>query len=153
VRSAFVYTREAHPGEIYPHHDSMERKLAHARVFQRLFGVRRTILVDDLAGTGHRGFGMLPNMTYILDRRHVVVFRSNWTEPRSIRAALRYLLDMQEHRADGARLAPFYAELHGFRRVDDPAFEEGLRRNGPKASREFHEVMARRKTRESPGLG
>ena len=131
----------------------MVRKLAHAREFQRLFAVRRPILVDDLAGTAHTGFGMLPNMTYILDRRHVVVFRSNWTDPASIRAALHYLLEVQERRLPGARLAPFYAELHGFRWVDDPAFEAGLQRNGPKASREFREAMENRTSRESPGLG
>ncbi len=36
VQFLFVYVREAHPGEHYPHHDSFERKLAHARAFQRM---------------------------------------------------------------------------------------------------------------------
>ena len=35
VEFLFVYVREAHPGEYYPHHDSFERKLAHARAFQQ----------------------------------------------------------------------------------------------------------------------
>lgn len=153
MRSAFVYTREAHPGEVYPHHESIERKLAHARTFQREFDVRRPILVDDLSGTTHRAFGMLPNMTYVLDRRHTVVFRSNWTEPASIRAALGYLLDVDDRKRSGARLAPFYAELHGFRWVDDAAFDVGLTRNGPKAGREFRDALASRTSRESPGLG
>ncbi len=33
-RFVFVYTREAHPGEHYPHHTSVEQKLAHARVLR-----------------------------------------------------------------------------------------------------------------------
>lgn len=30
VGSIFVYTHEAHPGENYPHHTSMEQKSRHA---------------------------------------------------------------------------------------------------------------------------
>ena len=31
VGSVFLYTHEAHPGEIYPHLTSMEQKFKHAR--------------------------------------------------------------------------------------------------------------------------
>ena len=34
----FVYTREAHPGENYGPHGSMEQKLAHAQAFQERGG-------------------------------------------------------------------------------------------------------------------
>ena len=54
VASVFVYTREAHPGEHFPAHQTFAKKLAHARAFRREFGITRRILVDDLAGTGHR---------------------------------------------------------------------------------------------------
>ena len=48
--SLFIYTREAHPGEILPHHTSFAQKLAMARRFQEEQGVRRRILVDALDG-------------------------------------------------------------------------------------------------------
>ncbi len=137
VRSLFIYVREAHPGEYYPHHDSFERKLAHAREFQRQFDVQRSILVDDLEGTIHRAFGGLPNMTYILNRAHTVAFRSDWTDAITVRVALDYLLLNQERRSAGAKLVPFYAELMGFRMSDPEAFDAALERNGPKAVAEM----------------
>ena len=143
VQSVFLYVREAHPGELLPHHDIFDRKLAHAREFKRLFALRRPILVDDLAGTAHITFGRLPNMTYVLSSSHTVVYRSAWTDPPSIRAALDYLLGVQDRRRGGERLAPFYSELLAFRWIDDPAFYEGLERNGPKAVAEFRAATER----------
>ena len=143
VESVFVYVREAHPGEQFGPHDSFERKLAYACEFQRLFDVRRPILVDDLEGRAHRAFGQMPNMTYVLNSAHSVVFRSAWTDPDTIRLALDYLLGVQARRQAGARLAPFYSELQGFRRVDDAGFQAGLARNGPQAVREYAEATQR----------
>lgn len=142
VRSVFVYVREAHPGEHYPHHDTFARKLAHARAFADLFAVKRPILVDDLAGTAHRGFGGMPNMTYVLGGAHRVAFKSAWTDAATIQWAVDYLLGVQGRRREGARLAPFSVELQGYRWVDDPAFQAGLARNGAKAVREFAEARA-----------
>ena len=140
VQSVFLYIREAHPGEDLPHHDSFQRKLDHARKFREQFRVRRRILVDDLDGSGHRAFGGLPNMTYILSSAHTVLFRSAWTDSATVKVALDYLLDVQVRRREGARLAPFYSELLGFRWVDDAAFYRGLEQNGPKAVLEFDEA-------------
>ena len=143
VESVFVHVREAHPGQHFGPHDSLERKLAYVGEFQRLFDVRRPILVDDLEGSAHRAFGQMPNMTHILNSGHSVVFRSAWTDPETIRLALDYLLGVQARRRAGARLAPFYSELQGFRWVDDAAFQAGLARNGPRAVREFAEATQR----------
>jgi len=137
VQSIFVYVREAHPGEYYPHHDTFERKLQHAREMQRIFEMRRPIFVDDLTGTAHRVFGGLPNMTYIVNNAHTIAFRSDWTDAPTVRFAIDYLLDAQERRRDGARLAPFYAEIMGFRERDEAAFDQALERNGPKAVTEM----------------
>lgn len=137
----FVYVREPHPGEHYPHHTSMAQKLAHARAFRDQFGIRRDILVDDLAGTGHRAFGCLPNMTWILTTAHRVFFKADWTDPPTIRLAMEYLLGVQELRRRGGRVAPFYVELQGYRWNDPAAFDEGLRRAGPKAYAEFQEAL------------
>ncbi len=143
VQSIFVYTREAHPGENYPHHTSFEQKLALAREFRDLFSVRRPILVDDLEGTVHKAFGRLPNMTYILAPDNRVVFRSDWTDPDTVRAAPEYLMAKRSKRRKGKRLAPFYAEIEGSRSVDHAAFNAGLARNGPKAVTEFADAQKR----------
>ena len=137
VGSIFLYVREAHPGEHYPHHDSFECKLAHAREFKRVFDTTRPILVDDLAGSAHRGFGGLPNMTYIVNQAHSIVFRSDWTDAPTVKFALEYVLSAQERRRQGAKLAPFYAEIQGFRERDEGAFDKALERNGPKAVTEM----------------
>ena len=69
-----VYAREAHPGENYPHHASLEQKLAHACTLRTLEQIQEIpILVDDFAGTTHRAYGLLPNMTYLIDRDGIVV--------------------------------------------------------------------------------
>ena len=78
----FLYTREAHPGENFPAHRSMDQKLSHARAFKERFQIERPILVDDLFGAGHKLYGMLPNMTYLIGRSGKVLFRADWTDPR-----------------------------------------------------------------------
>jgi hypothetical protein len=137
VQSVFIYTREAHPGENYPAHTSFEQKLQYARDFKEIVGVRRLILVDDLNGTTHRAFGTLPNMTYILNSAHTILFRANWTDPLTIRFALDYHFGVLDRRRSGLRQNPFYMEMHGFRWVDDDAFFEGLELAGPQAVSDF----------------
>ena len=137
LQSVFIYCREAHPGENYPAHQTFEQKLRYARDFRDHFNVRRPVLVDDLEGTAHRAFGTLPNMTYVLNQAHTVLFRANWTDPPTIRLALDYLFNVLDRRRSGLRLNPFYAELHGFRWVDDDAFFEGLELAGEQAISDF----------------
>lgn len=143
LRSAFIYTREAHPGEVHPAHTSFDQKLAYAAEFRERFGVARPILVDDLEGTAHRAFGCLPNMTYILNQAHTVLFRANWTDPATIQFALDYHFDVLDRRRSGLRLNPFYAEFHGFRWVDDEAFFDGLELAGERAVAEFRQAQKR----------
>jgi hypothetical protein len=64
----FIYIPEAHPGENVPHHDSFERKLACARLLAGEAGIGRDIRVDDLDGTVHRAYGLMPNMTWVIGR-------------------------------------------------------------------------------------
>lgn len=139
----FVYTREAHPGEQYPALRSMEQKLRHAAAFRELFGVKRPILVDDLAGTGHHQYGTLPNMTYLVGRGGRVLFRADWTDTPTIRFALDYVLASRARRREGLRMAPFYAELVGYRWNDQAKFQEGLERAGPQAVSDFARMQER----------
>ena len=142
VGSAFLYTHEAHPGESYPHHDSFERKLAHAQDLRDRLGVTRPILVDGLDGACHQSFGMMPNMTWIIARGGVPVYKSDWTDAASVRNALEYLTQLVARRKAGARLVPFQVERVDYRDSDRTAFFAGLERSGPKAVREF-EVFSR----------
>ncbi len=140
LQSHFVYVREAHPGENYPAHTSFDQKMQYARDFQKMVGVKRPILVDDLEGTTHQAFGTLPNMTYILNSAHTVIFRANWTDPPTIRFALDYHFGALDRRRSGLRQNPFYAEMYAFRWVDDSAFMEGLELSGQKAVDEFQKA-------------
>jgi hypothetical protein len=107
VAFVFLYTREAHPGENFPAHRSVEQKLRHATIFREQFKIRRPILVDDLVGTGHRLYGMLPNMTYLIGRGGKVLFRADWTDPPTIEMMLQYVMTSRGRRRQGLHLAHF----------------------------------------------
>ncbi len=144
VKFLFLYTREAHPGENYPAHRSFEQKLAHARVFKSEFKIERPILVDDIIGTAHKLYGSLPNMTYLISCGGRVLFRADWTDPPTIEYAINYVLDSRARRREGLRLAPFYAELVGYRWNSPAKFQEGLARAGQQAVDDFARAMERR---------
>ena len=137
----FVYTREAHPGERYPHHTSLEQKLRHAADFRERFRIGRPILVDDLAGTAHHAYGLLPDMCYLISSAGRVVYRADWTEPETLRLLLDYQLRRIEQRRAGARVGPFYGEFLGYRPSVWREFEEALELNGPQAVRDWRRAM------------
>ncbi|NKQ35810.1 MAG: hypothetical protein HF973_09370 [Chloroflexi bacterium] len=141
VGSIFLYTHEAHPGEIYPHLTSMEQKLAHARDLRDVLGVTRPILVDALDGACHRTFGTMPNMTWIFNKTGVPLYKSDWTDSHSVANASQYFLDVTKRRRSRVRLTPFRVERLDYRTNDTEAFFKGLERNGPKAVREFREMF------------
>jgi hypothetical protein len=137
IGSIFLYTHEAHPGEYYPHLTSMEQKFKHAQALRDVYDINRPILLDSLDGACHRAYGSMPNMTWIFNRTGTVMYKSDWTETRSVIAALEYFLDMHTLRRQGNQLGPFRVERIEYRDVDRDAFFEGLARNGPKAVEEF----------------
>ena len=71
----------------------------------------------------------------------VPVYKSDWTDSRSIAYALEYFTDATERQQAGERLATFHVERLDFRTRDPEAFYKGLERNGPKAVREFREAI------------
>lgn len=152
IAFVFLYAREAHPGENFPAHRSMQQKLAHARAFKGQVHIERPILVDDLVGTGHKLYGMLPNMTYLVGRGGKVLFRADWTDPPTIESALQYILSSRARRQKGLHLAPFYAEFVGYRWHDPDKAREGMNRAGPKAIEDYERVQQRwRKRGTRPG--
>lgn len=146
VGAIFLYTHEAHPGEHYPHLTSMEQKFEHAADLRDILGVTRPILLDSLDGACHRAYGSMPNMTWIFNRAGVPVYKSDWTDANSVANALTYFTAVKKRRREGIRLAPFRVERQDYRTVDPQGFEEGLKRNGPKALREFRAAF-----RSGPG--
>ena len=139
----FVYTREAHPGENYPAHQTLEQKLDHARSLKKVLDVQRPILVDDVEGTGHELYGALPNMTYVIDRGGKVLFRSDRTDPPTIEKVLDYILDARKQRREGLRMVPFYAEMVGYRWSDLAKHHEVLEKAGPQALSDWENSQKR----------
>jgi hypothetical protein len=133
----FVYTREAHPGEHVGHHDSFETKLAHARLLRDEVGIRRSILVDDLDGTAHHAYGLLPNMTWVVGRGGRILYRADWTSAANVEAFLDRYEQGRRRKPPSVTVAPYVSEQLEFRDVDREAFYARLRRNGPRAYEEF----------------
>ncbi|GJM44520.1 MAG: hypothetical protein DHS20C21_13620 [Gemmatimonadota bacterium] len=141
VGSIFLYTNEAHPGEHYPHHTSMEQKLVHAAALRDRLHVDRPILVDALSGDCHRRFGSMPNMTWIFDSRGVPLYKSDWSDADSVRGMLDQLMALPERRRSGVRIAPFQVERMEWREADRGRFQKGLELSGPKAVEEFRKAF------------
>jgi hypothetical protein len=135
----FVYTREAHPGEDVPHHNCFEAKLACARLLRDETGIRRPILVDDLAGAAHRRYGSMPNMTWVIDRGGIVAYKANWTSAANVEAFVVRYLAAKADREHGA-MARYETEQVEFRQVDRESFTKRLLRNGPRAAEEFRQA-------------
>jgi len=136
VRSVFIYTREAHPGEEYRHHATMDGKRRNARALREVVGVRRRILLDALDGPAHRAYGTLPNMTWIFGRGGLILYKSAWTDPEDVEDSLKRALDGLARRVKGDKL-PFYSERLSWRVRDDDTFRELLSRCGPQAVSDF----------------
>ncbi len=137
VSSAFIYTREAHPGENYRHHTSMAAKRANAAAFRDHSRLQRPILLDDLEGAAHHAYGLLPNMTWIVGRGGTIFYKAAWTGAADVEDALASVLDARAARRT-RRLAPMYTERVVWRESDPAAFREGLERAGPQAVQDFY---------------
>jgi len=122
----FVYTREAHPSDRFPGHRSLDQKIANARAMVDRLGFKRPMLVDDLEGTLHHGFGRLPNMTYILNASGTVTYRASWTDPRTIAVALEQTRFERGERRAKRRTTPYYVEWLPQRLNDDVGFVSDL---------------------------
>ncbi len=129
----FVYTSEAHPGEYWPEHRSIEQKIDHAWAFKRLYGVKRDIWVDRFDEKAHKLYGSRPNMSWIIDKEGKVVFKANWTDPLAIRRAIQNLVQKERWIKANTDIAYFFAEEVQYRANKPEMYIKGLRRNGPQA--------------------
>lgn len=134
-----VYTREAHPGENFPHHQSMVQKLGRARKMRELDRVDEIpILVDDVGGATHTAYGQLPNMVYLIDREGVIVYKSDWTDAVEIDGMCASLGRRDDLRGQNVPILRqgISQRLHWI--PMEPAHRERIyRRSGEKATRDY----------------
>jgi len=126
-----------------PAHAGFEEKLASARRLREELGITRPILVDDVEGTVHRDYGLLPNMSWVLDRGGSILYKAMWTSA----AHIDDFLERREASAPGPAASTFYTEMLAPVPRDRGGFQRGLERNGPRAVAEFaraEEVWAER---------
>ena len=141
----FLYTREAHPGDNKLHHTSMEQKIRHARDFVDMWGIDRPMYVDDLEGPIHHSYGLLPNMTWVINSAGRVVYKADWTDQRTVRAAVQQLIDERDVRRAGGRITPYNVEWQPNRENPTLEFVRGLYDvPGERAVEEF--IAAHRET-------
>jgi len=142
LQCCIVYTREAHPGEHYPHHDTFEQKFASAKKLRELDDVAEIpILVDDIAGATHTAYGQLPNMVYLIDRDGIVVYKSDWTDAAEIDEMCKALLRRDEMKAQHVPIIRqgISQRLHWI--PMDPAHRERVyRRSGEKAIEDYRKA-------------
>jgi hypothetical protein len=96
-----IYVREPHPGENYGPHRSWEQKLRFARQCQEQDRIENPMLVDDLKGTVHRRYGLMPNMVYIIDKNGKIAYKAMWTDHEEISSVLANLVSADELQAQG----------------------------------------------------
>jgi len=137
----FVYTREAHPGENVLHHDSFEGKLACAALLRDETGIRRDILVDDLAGTVHFAYGLMPNMTWVIGRGGRIAYKADWTSAANVEAFLERFLAVRGEHPPGTTPVMYETQQAEFRYPDRKRFMQRLLRNGPRAVAEFEKAQ------------
>jgi len=86
-----VYVREAHPGEDMPAHGTMEQKRHQAERLKREASVAWPILVDELDGSTHQQYSVLPNHVFLIDHDGVVAFRGEFVHAPTLFRALEQL--------------------------------------------------------------
>jgi hypothetical protein len=129
-------------------HTSFEAKLASASLLRDEIGIRRPILVDDLAGTAHHLYGLLPNMSWVVSRGGRIVYKSDWTSAANVEAYLDRYEAGRTRRPPTGTVGPYLTEQVEYRDLDRGAFYRRLHRNGPRAYDEFKHAEDIWRTRE-----
>ena len=111
VQTLVIYVREAHPGDRYSFHTSIEQKSSHARDLQRLEKVQCPVLVDSLEGDAHRLYGLRPSPVYVVNKDGLVTYKAAWLVPEEAELALNGLVRAEQVQAEGGRTRNVYSEL------------------------------------------
>jgi alkyl hydroperoxide reductase subunit AhpC len=137
VQFLFVYVKEPHPGDAYPHHTSLEQKTRVARELQQLEEIRFPVLVDELDGQVHRAYGARPNPIFVVSRNGRLVYRAGHAEPAPLREYLEHLLLWDQVNEQQLPTHNMYMEQIRFIIPDGPLHKKIVKRAGPKAVREM----------------
>lgn len=146
----FVYVREAHPGDLIPAHQSSDAKVRAALLLRAQENMAMTVVVDDLRGSIHRKYSRLPNPAFLIDKSGCVAFRSMWTKPEQLEAAIEELLELQRERGvdhavvnggQDLRVPLSYSALSSYR---------ALERGGEQAVGDFHRALGLRPVANAP---
>jgi hypothetical protein len=87
-----IFVRQAHPGPMVPAYTSNDQKAHDARTYREAEDIPWQVLVDDLEGTVHQVYGMLPNPTFLLTAEGRVAFYDVWSHAPSVYRAIEDLL-------------------------------------------------------------
>ena len=71
--------REAHPGEKAHQAETIDEKIAYAKSNRDDYSEERKIAVDDVKGTWHHKWGLLPNTVYVINPEGKVIYRADWS--------------------------------------------------------------------------
>ena len=97
--------------------------------------------MDDLDGTVHHAYGLMPNMTWVIGGGGRIAYKANWTSAANVEAFLgRFLAGQAEHRP-GTPPAMYETQQAEFRYPDRKRFMQDLLRNGPRAVAEFEKAQ------------
>ena len=91
VAFAFIYTREAHPGEHIRQPATLTEKVEHARLLKEFHGVDWPVLVDDLDGTLHHTLDTKQNSVHIVGPDGRIVFRALFAGDDEVKNAIAIL--------------------------------------------------------------
>jgi hypothetical protein len=93
--------------------------------------------VDDLEGTGHHAYGLLPNMSWVIGVGGTILYKADWTSAVNIEAFLSRFEEGRRRQPASGTVGPYLTEQVEYRDLDRPAFYQRLHRNGPRALQEF----------------
>src|SRR5262249_39831730 len=141
-----IYVREPHPGEHYGPHRSWAQKLEFARECRDQDRIQNPLLVDDLEGTVHRLYGVMPNMIYVIDKDGRIAYKAMWTDHQEIASVLANLVLADQLQSRGVRVKPSYTERINYIPAE---YAGGVRekvfgRAGSKAWAEYQKVFTAR---------
>jgi len=116
VTFLLIYVREAHPGERLGPHQNFDEKVEAARLVKPRYNEHRRVLVDNLAGDFHRGYGAMPNVLYVIRPDGTIHYRCNWATPEKVREVLNDRETYHTHEnADLFELRASRAKMHMIR--------------------------------------
>ena len=89
----------------------------------------------------HRAYGLMPNMTWVIDRGGRVAYKADWTSATNVEAFLGRFLAVRDQRPPGTTAVMYQTQQAEFRQTDRARFIAHLRRNGPSAVTEFERAQ------------